>query len=68
MALAILLGTPSVENFHVWVVEVLREPGGTVMYLSPADKSHRLTRRLSQEQKGLNERALMASQRLSDPW
>jgi hypothetical protein len=24
-----------------------------VVYLSPADKSHRLTRRLSQEQKGL---------------
>ena len=39
-----------------------------VVYLSPADKYHRLTRRLSQEQKGLEERALMASQRPSHPW
>ena len=39
-----------------------------VVYLSPADKSRRLTRRLSQEQKGLEERALMASQRPSPPW
>ena len=39
-----------------------------VAYLSPTDKSHRLTRRLSQEQKGLEERALMASQRPSEPW
>ena len=38
------------------------------VYLSPADKSHRLTRRLSQEQKGLEEKALMASQRPSAPW
>jgi len=38
------------------------------VYLSPADKSHRLTRRLSQGQKGLKERALMASQRPSEPW
>jgi hypothetical protein len=40
----------------------------TVVYLSPADKYHRLTRRLSQGQKGLDERALMASQRPSAPW
>ena len=40
----------------------------TVVYLSPADKSHRLTRRLSQGQKGLEERALLASQRPSEPW
>ena len=33
-----------------------------------ADKYHRLTRRLSQEQKGLDERALIASQRPSHPW
>jgi hypothetical protein len=39
-----------------------------VVYLSPADKYHRLTRRLSQGQKGLDERALMASQRPSAPW
>jgi hypothetical protein len=31
-----------------------------VVYLSPADKYHRLTRRLSQGQKGVEERALMA--------
>jgi hypothetical protein len=40
----------------------------TVVYLSPADKYPRLTRRLSQEQKGLHERARMASQRPSEPW
>ena len=38
------------------------------VYLSPADKSHRLTRRLSKGQKGLEERALLASQRPSEPW
>jgi hypothetical protein len=41
---------------------------GRVVYLHPADKYHRLTHRLSQEQKGLDERALMASQRPSHPW
>src|SRR5712692_3424526 len=30
-----------------------------VVYLHPADKYHRLTRRLSQGQKGIDERALM---------
>ncbi len=39
-----------------------------VVYLSPADKYHRLIRRLSQGQKGLEERALMVSQRPSEPW
>jgi len=39
-----------------------------VVYLHTADKYHRLTRRLSQEQKGLEERALMASPRLSHSW
>ena len=34
----------------------------------PSDKYRRLTHRLSQEQKGLDERALMASQRPSAPW
>src|SRR2546425_13204347 len=38
--------------------QLTQEP---VVYLSPADKSHRLTRRLSQEQKVLYERALRAS-------
>jgi hypothetical protein len=39
-----------------------------VVYLSPADKYHRLTRRLSKGQKVLQERALLASQRPSEPW
>jgi hypothetical protein len=39
-----------------------------VVYLSPADKYHRLTRRLSKGQKVLEERALMASQRPFHPW
>jgi hypothetical protein len=39
-----------------------------VVYLSPADKYHRLTRRPSQGQKGIDERALMVSQRPSEPW
>jgi hypothetical protein len=38
------------------------------VYLHTADKYRRLTPRLSQEQKGLGERALMASQRPSEPW
>ena len=38
-----------------------------VVYLSPADKSRRLTRRLSQEQKVLYERALRASLQPSAP-
>ena len=42
--------------------------GYLVVYLSPSDKYHRLTRRLSQGQKGLEERALMASQWSSEPW
>src|SRR2546422_9346612 len=41
---------------------------GPYMYLSPADKYHRLTRRLSKGQKGLDERTLLASQRPSEPW
>jgi hypothetical protein len=39
-----------------------------VVYLPNADKYRRLTRRPSQEQKGIDERALMASQRPSPPW
>jgi hypothetical protein len=35
--------------------------GRWVVYLSPADKYHRLTRRLSQGQKDLEERALRSS-------
>jgi hypothetical protein len=40
----------------------------TVVYLSPADKSHKFPRRLSKGQKVLQERALLASQRPSEPW
>ena len=39
-----------------------------VVYLSPADKYRRLTRRPSQGQKGLDKRAIMASQWPSHPW
>ena len=38
------------------------------VYLPTADKYRRLTSRLSQEQKGLGERALIASQQPSEPW
>jgi putative transposase len=38
------------------------------VYLHPADKYYRLTRRPSQGQKGLDERAIMASQWPSHPW
>ena len=38
------------------------------VYLPTVDKYRRLTRRLSQGQKGLEERALMASQQPSEPW
>src|SRR5438128_5147418 len=41
----------------------LRANGHPVVYLHPADKYHRLTRRPSQGQKGIDERALMASKR-----
>jgi len=39
-----------------------------VVYLAAADKYRGLTRRPSQEQKGLDERTLMASQRPFHPW
>src|SRR6266567_106917 len=42
--------------------------GPTAVYLHTADKYHRLTHRLSQGQKGIAERARMASQRSSEPW
>ena len=38
------------------------------VYLHPADKYSRLIRRVSLEQKGLYERALLASQWPSPPW
>ena len=40
----------------------------TVVYLSPAAKYPRLTRRPSQGQKGLDDRVIMASQQSSEPW
>jgi len=54
--------------FTDWTRSIFEESKLRAVYLSPADKSHRLTRRLSQEQKGLEEKALMASQRPSAPW
>jgi len=39
-----------------------------VVYLAAADKYRRLTQRLSQEQKGLDERVLMVSQWPSHLW
>jgi NAD(P)-dependent dehydrogenase (short-subunit alcohol dehydrogenase family) len=41
---------------------------GSAVYLHPADKYYGLTRRLSQGQKDLDERALRSSQRPSEPW
>ena len=46
------------------IVVLLQEQ---VVYLSPADKYHRLSRRPSQGQKGLEERALIASLQPSAP-
>ena len=43
-------------------------PCQLAVYLHPADKYYRLTRRPSQGQKGLEERAIMASQWPSHPW
>jgi CheY-like chemotaxis protein len=51
------LGADSTAFLEQWAV-----------YLHPADKYSRLIRRVSSEQKGLDERALMASQRPSPPW
>src|SRR5215831_4500367 len=42
--------------------------GNRAVYLPTADKYRRLTRRLSQGQKGLEERALVASPQPSEPW
>jgi hypothetical protein len=39
-----------------------------VVSLHTADKYHRLTRRLSQDQKGLEGKAIMVSQQPSAPW
>jgi hypothetical protein len=61
------MASVSVERLdHLGVVaSVIKD---WVVYLSPADKYPRLTRRLSKGQKVLYERALVASQRPSEPW
>ena len=61
------------ENKFNNVFEVLFNPNQisiqkAVVYLPNADKYRRLTRRPPQGQKGLDERALMASQRTSPRW
>jgi class 3 adenylate cyclase len=63
--------TPKGVSTSVQVYRVLRESGAQsrlVVYLAAADKYRGRTRRPSQEQTGLDERALMASQRFSHPW
>ena len=52
----------------VLALEASRLSRFMVVYLSPADKYRRLTHRSSQGQKGLAERALMASQWPSHLW
>jgi hypothetical protein len=49
-------------------IELQSRPLELVVYLHPADNSPRLTRRLSQGLKVLNEWALMTSQQPSEPW
>ena len=61
--LGLPLGSGMVESACKWLIQQR-----LVVYLSPAAKYHRLTRRLLQGQKGLDERALMASQRPSPRW
>jgi len=46
----------------------LVKPKETVVSLHTADKYHRLTRRLSQDQKVLEGKAIMVSQQPSAPW
>jgi hypothetical protein len=53
---------------QVKVLIVKAERLGLVVYLRPAGKYQRPAWRLSQEQKGLDERPLKASQRPSEPW
>jgi len=50
------------------VEKLVGEEPSEVVYLSPADNSPRLTRRLSKGLKGPYEWALMASQQPSHPW
>src|SRR5213595_3886892 len=53
-------GFPSRRHAAIWAWNA-----ASVVYLSPADKSPRLTHRPSQGQKGIGSRALLASQRPS---
>jgi len=57
-------------KFHLHFIDVHRyvSPVSLVVYLAAADKYRRLTQRLSQEQKGLDERVLMVSQWPSHLW
>ena len=61
-----------VDPRYVFLVLLLSLVGSyiniPVVYLSNADKYRGLTRRPSQEQKGLDKRTLMASQRPFHPW
>src|SRR4029450_5915231 len=57
-------GLPPTGGLQLSIAHMLNKTGtyailsDGVVYLSPADKYHRLTRRLSKNQKGLDERAL----------
>src|SRR5438876_5498665 len=60
-------GTESAGHWSMLPTKVKLLPRW-VVYLHAADKYHRLTHRLSQGQKGLDERTLRASQRPFHPW
>ena len=59
--------TASVPKRVLLFESPLTARAGPYMYLAAADKYRGLTHRPSQEQTGLDERALMASQRPSHP-
>ena len=59
------------RNVHLYLQGLLSHlPGknAEVVSLHTADKYHRLTRRLSQDQKVLEGKAIMVSQQPSAPW
>jgi len=61
LGLTICRGIMAAHGGQIWAEN-------RVVYLSPAAKYHRLTSLPSKGQKGLDERAIMASQRPSHPW
>jgi len=63
--MAVLLVVGSAEQLHACFPPA---PQARVVSLPNADKYRGLTRRPSQEQKGLDERTLMASQQPFHPW